>query len=148
MEPPSIDDERAAHRAVVRTALIYTPLFLAGIAITTISILGIFDAGTVLTVIEALVTALFGYQSVQAVRDLRAPLVRTEGVIGRRWSRSDFIISRSYYISVGRNIFPLPIEKWYDLAEDDVVLLTHYPHTTTVVTVEKLPKSPPRERRP
>ena len=144
MEPPQGATPAAAHRAVVRAALIYTPLFIAGIALTVVSAAGTLNAGIVLTIIEAGVTILFGYQSIQALRDLGADLVRTEGVIARRWSKMDLFITRSHYISVNRNIFRLPVEDWYNLAEDDIVAVTHYPHTGSVASIEKTGEAKPK----
>jgi hypothetical protein len=92
----------------------------------------------VLTVIEAIITLLFAYQAIQSLRDLREELVRTEGVVGRKWSKMDFIINRSHYIAIGRSIFRLPVEDWYDLAEGDRLGIVHYPHTGTVAGVERL----------
>lgn len=134
--------ERSARVSVIRQAIIYTPLFVAGLILTALSIPGVINAGIVLTILEAVLTALFGYQSIQALRDLQAELVRTEGVVGRHWSKMDFIITRSHYIAVGRAIFNLPVEDWYLLDENDRVVIDHYPHTGTVARVERIPGTP------
>jgi hypothetical protein len=136
------DSERTARASLVRGALIYTPLFAAGIILTALSLLRLLDAGIVLTVIEALLTALFGHQSIQSIRDLRASLVRTEGRVGRKWTKMDFLISRSHYVSLGRNIFRIPVVDWHLLEEDDLVAIVHYPHTGAVTRVEHLPDPP------
>jgi hypothetical protein len=128
----------SARRALVLSAAGYTPVFLAGVVLTVLSIIGIVDAGRVLTFIEAIVTLLFAYQSIQSLRDLGATPVRTEGVVGRKWSKMDFIINRSHYIAIGRGIFRLPVEDWYDLSEGDRLGILHYPHTGTVAGVERL----------
>ncbi|MGI8550811.1 MAG: hypothetical protein ACR2PL_08505, partial [Dehalococcoidia bacterium] len=86
-------------------------------------------------------------QSIQALRDLRADLVRSEGVIGRRWSKMDLVVTRSHYIAIGRSIFRLPVEDWYHLAENDRVLIVHYPHTGAVAKVERLEQAPSPDRR-
>jgi len=127
--------------ALLRTAIVYTPLFAAGLVLTALSLSGRLDAGPVLTVIEAVLTLLFGHQSIQSIRDLRSTVVRTEGSIGRKWTKMDFIVSRSHYLSVGRNIFRVPPVDWHLVEEDDRVLVVHYPHTGTVASVEKLPSS-------
>lgn len=128
--------EHGARRAVVRGAALFTPLFVVGVVVTFLSILSVINAGPVLTVIEALVTLLFAYQSIQSLRDLRSPLKRTEGRIGRRWSKLDFFITKSYYIAVAGTIFRIPLADWYHLAENDQVVVTHYPHTGAVASVE------------
>jgi hypothetical protein len=132
---------RSARIAVIRDAAIYTPLFIAGLIGTVLSVLGVIDAGAVLTAIEAIITALFGYQSIQALRDLNAEVIRTEGVVGRRWSKMDFIVTRSHYIAVAGKIFRIPVENWQFLNEDDHVVVTHYPHSGTVAAVEPVSDS-------
>jgi hypothetical protein len=131
----------SARAALIRGAAIYSPLFVAGIILTALSFLRVLDAGPVLIVVEALLTLLFGHQSIQSVRDLNATVVRTEGRIGRKWTKMDFVVSRSHYISVGRTIFRIPVVDWHLLQEDDPVAVIHYPHTGTVAAVERLPSS-------
>jgi hypothetical protein len=138
---------RSARIAVIRDAVIYTPLFVAGIILSALSLLGVLNAGPVLTGIEFLLTALFGYQSIQALRDVNAPLVRTEGRIGRHWNKMDFIITHSYYISVAGKIFRIPAEEWHLLREDDRIAVTHYPHSGAVAGIEQLPESNPGANR-
>lgn len=138
IDQPQGATERSARVALIRDASIYTPLFIAGLVLTPLSAVGIVDAGAVLTVIEAILTLLFAHQSIQALRDLRSALVRTDGVVGRKWSKMDFVITRSHYIAVGRSIFRLPVADWYQLSEQDAVTVLHYPHTGTVAHVERL----------
>jgi hypothetical protein len=138
-EEPTETSERVARTSLVRGAIIYTPLFAAGVILTALSLLGRLDAGPVLTVIEALLTVLFGHQSIQSLRDLRAELVRTEGSVGRKWSKMDFLVSRSYYVSIGRSIFRMPPVDWHLFEEEDRIAVIHYPHTGTVAGVERLP---------
>jgi hypothetical protein len=120
----------------MRDAAIYTPLFVGGASLTALSILGRVDSGPVLTVIEAVLALLFGYQAMQALRDLGSQPIRTEGVVGRKWTKMDFIVTRSHYVALGRRIFRLPVEDWYILQEDDRIAVVHYPHSGTVVKVE------------
>ena len=134
--------ERSARAALMRDAVIYTPLAIAGMAVTLLSAIGVINAGPVLTVIEALITLLFVYQSTQALRDLREPLVRTEGIVTRRWSKMDFVFTRSHYVALGRKIFSLPMADWYQLEENQHIALLHYPHTGTVARVERAPQPP------
>jgi hypothetical protein len=134
--------EHSARMTLIREAVIYTPLFVAGIVLTLLSVVRVLDAGPVLTGIEAILTVLFGYQSIQALRDLRSPLMKTEGVVGRRWSKMDFIVTRSHYIAVGRKIFSLPVEDWYLIQENERVAVLHYPHTGTVAKLDRVEDSP------
>jgi hypothetical protein len=146
IERQSDSGERAARASLLRGALIYTPLLCAGVILTTLSILGRINAGAVLTVIEALLTVLFAHQSIQSIRDLRARPVTTEGVIGRKWSKMDFLIARSHYIGIGHNIFRVSAIDWRLLEEGDSVAIVHYPHTGTVVSAEQLPPETAKQR--
>ena len=142
----------SARASVLRTALFYTPLFLATLIIVILTLAGVWDTGIVLLVILLLLMFLFGYQSIQALRDLRAELKTTRGPISRIWSKMDLIVTRSYYIRVSGNIFRVPFPAYYDLREeakrmrnagiDDEymieVQIVHYPHTGTVESVERL----------
>ena len=139
--------------ALIRSAVFYTPLFLLTLASLVAMLGGLVDGGIVLIVIAALATFLFGYQSIQALRDLRASrLVVTQGPVNRIWSKMDLFVTRSYYINVSRNIFRIPIQSYWDLREeakkmhadgtdDDYrieVRVEHYPHTGNVTKVERI----------
>jgi hypothetical protein len=138
--------------ALIRSAAFYTPLFILSL-ISVISILiGVFNGGVVLLIIGLVASFLFGYQSIQALRDLRANrLVVTQGPVSRIWSKMDLFISRSYYINVNRNILRIPIQAYWDLREEAKrmradgtdqdyrieVRVEHYPHTGNVTKVER-----------
>jgi hypothetical protein len=139
--------------ALIRSAIFYTPLFLLTLASLLAMLTGLLDGGIVLIVIAAVAAFLFGYQSIQALRDLRASrLLVTQGAVNRIWSKMDMFISRSYYINVNRNIFRIPIDAYWDLREEAKkmradgtdedyrieVRVEHYPHTGNVTKVERL----------
>ena len=146
----------SARASVLRTALFYTPLFLASLIAVILTLIGVWDTGIVLLVILLLLVFLFGYQSIQALRDLRAELKTTRGPVSRIWSKMDLIVTRSYYIRVSGNIFRVPFPAYYDLREeakrmrnagtDDEYMIevevVHYPHTGTVESVERLGQVP------
>lgn len=138
---------------LLRAAILYTPLFLLTLVGTLSMLVGLFDGGIVLLIISGVATLLFGYQSVQAIRDLRAGTTRvTRGPVTRIWSKMDLFVTRSHYIAVERAIFRIPIEAYWDLREeakrmradgsdDDYrieVQVEHFPHTGNVVKVERL----------
>lgn len=145
-------DRLPGRNALLRSALFYTPLFILTL-IAIISILvGLFDGGWLLLIIGLIAAFLFGYQSIQALRDLRVrELVVTQGPVSRIWSKMDLFISRSYYINVNRNIFRIPLQSYWDLREEAKrmradrtdedyrieVRVEHYPHTGNVVSVER-----------
>lgn len=142
----------SARAAVLRTAVFYTPLFIAMVITALLMLFGVWRLGPVLFVIVLILAALFGYQSIQSLRDLRAELQTTRGPVSRIWSKMDLIVTRSYYIRVGRNIFRVPFPAYFDLREeakrlrsaelDDEYMIevevVHYPHTGTVERVERI----------
>ena len=145
--------ESSPRAGLIRTAIFYTPLFLLTLVSFLAMLIGVLDGGIVLLVIAGIATFLFGYQSIQSLRDLRANrTATTQGPVNRIWSKMDFFISRSYYISVGRSIFRIPIQAYWDLREEAKrmradgsdedyrieVRVEHYPHTGNVISVERL----------
>ena len=146
----------SARAAVLRTAIFYTPLFIISLAAALIILTGVWDGGIVLLIITLLLAFLFGYQSIQSLRDLRTELRTTRGPVSRIWSKMDLIVTRSYYIRVSGNIFRVPFPAYYDLREeakrmrnagiDDEYMIevevVHYPHTGTVESVERLGQVP------
>lgn len=139
--------------ALIRSAAFYTPLFLLTLASLVGMLTGLLDGGIILIVIALIATFLFGYQSIQAIRDLRATtLVTTQGPVTRIWSKMDLFVTRSYYINVNRNIFRIPIQAYWDLREEAKrmradgtdedyrieVRVEHYPHTGNVTSVERI----------
>jgi uncharacterized protein (DUF58 family) len=146
-------DKLPGRAALIRSAVFYTPLFILTLIGLLAIITGLFDGGWLLLIIGLIAAFLFGYQSIQAIRDLRANrLVVTQGPVSRIWSKMDLFISRSYYINVNRNIFRIPLQSYWDLREEAKrmradgtdedyrieVRVEHYPHTGNVVSVERL----------
>lgn len=141
-----------ARAAVVRQAVLYTPVMIAGILVLVLTLIGVWSTGPVLFVIVLFITFLVGYQGVQALRDLREQPRTTRGPVTRIWSKMDLFVSRSYYITVNRQIFRIPVDAHFDLKEeakrlragglDDEYLIEvqvqHYPHTGIVQSVERL----------
>jgi hypothetical protein len=142
----------SARAAVLRTAVFYTPLFIASALAALLILAGVWDLGYFLLGILVLLAFLFGYQSVQALRDLKAELRTTRGPVTRIWSKMDLIVTRSHYIRVSGNIFRIPFQDYYDLRDEAKrlkaagldeeyfieVQVVHYPHTGTVESVERL----------
>jgi hypothetical protein len=139
--------------ALIRSAAFYTPLFLLTLASLVAMLIGVLDGGIILVVIAALASFLFGYQGIQALRDLRVDrLTVTQGPVSRIWSKMDLFITRSYYINVSRNIFRIPLQSYWDLREEAKkmradgtdqdyrieVRVEHYPHTGNVTRVERI----------
>jgi len=138
---------------LIRSAIFYTPLFVLALAGTLSIVLGIFNGGLLLLIIGLLTTLLFGYMSIQALRDLRVKQISvTQGPVARIWSKMDLFITRSYYINVNRNIFRIPLQAYWDLREEAKrmqadgtdqdyrieVRVEHYPHSGNVIKVDRL----------
>jgi hypothetical protein len=145
--------ESPSRAGLWRTAIFYTPLFLLTLIACVLMLIGVFDGGIVLLIIGLIATFLFGYQSIQSLRDLRAGTTKiTQGPVNRIWSKMDLFVTRSYYITVDRNIFRIPIQAYWDLREEAKrmradgsdedyrieVRVEHFPHTGNVVKVERL----------
>ena len=111
-----------ARRAVTRAALLYTPLFLIALG----SFLYLFQgqvsddgAGWVAVVIVGLVTVLFGVQAIFALRDLGAELRETRGRVVRKWTRSEMLVMRGYFLRVEGDIFRVPPLAYREILEND-----------------------------
>ncbi len=123
--------------SVLRSALLFTPIF-AVIAVTLALLVmqsmseGASAGRVVAIVLIGIVGSLIGYQMLQSVRDLFSRLVETEGLVERRWDRSDFFIFKNTYIFVESNVFRLEPELALDVQLGDTVRVLHFPHTGTV----------------
>lgn len=150
-------DALPGRAALIRSAALYTPLFLLTLASFLAMLFGLVDGGIVLLIIAGLGTLLFGYQAVQAFRDLRVQQLQvTRGPVSRIWSKMDLFVTRSYYINVNRNIFRIPLQAYWDLREEAKrmqadgsdednrieVQVEHYPHTGNVIKVDRLGRVP------
>lgn len=146
-----------ARASVIRTAMFYTPIFAATIVVALCILLGVWDLGPVLLVLDLGLAVLVGFQSIQALRDLRTNLKTTRGPVQRIWTKSDIpLVSRSHYISVKGNFFSIPPDAHFDLKEEVKRLrsagleeeyyieveVVHYPHTGTVESVKRLGQIP------
>jgi hypothetical protein len=133
----------AAWASVLRSALLFTPFFIVASAVFAFMLNDArtddVTAGTVIgLLLSGGVAALLGYQSVQAIRDLFAPLVETEGRVERRWSRNEYFIMRNDYVVVRGSVFRIEPERALQIEPGDTVRVVHYPHTDTVETIDIL----------
>lgn len=133
---------------LIRDAMIYTPLFALTGGIAVLMLVGAVDFAVVAFVLLAGMGFLFGYQSIQSWRDLAKRPVEVSGPIGRRWSKRDAFVAKSYYIAVNKAIFRIPVENYLELQKGDTVLLHAYPHTGTVVSVERTGRMEPEAPAP
>ncbi len=133
---------------LLRDAAIYTPLFLACMGILIWMTLDAGARAPVGMVLLAGMAFLFGYQSLQSLRDLRERPLSITGAISRRWTKRDAFVSKSYYITVDRAIYRIPVQIYLDLLVRDEVGIVAYPHTGTVLSVERLSRPEPEEPAP
>src|SRR5437588_68462 len=109
----------SARGRVVRDAIVYTPLFLLCLVPLVLMVAGVFDRAILAMVLLAIVTFLFGFQSVQSLRDLREQPREVQGPVTRRWTKRDVVVAKSYYVTVEKAIFRIPVESYLDILEGD-----------------------------
>jgi hypothetical protein len=133
----------SARASVLRSVLLFSP-FLA-IVVAAFAFIardvareGASGGSIVGLVLVGFIGLLLAYQVVQSVRDLFAELKETVGLVERRWSRSDFFLFRNDYIFVRGDVFRLYPEQFVEVELGDTVRVVHYPHTSTVQSVEVL----------
>lgn len=141
--------ERAVRNGIIRTAVIWTPLFLVSAVAFVYFLFDVLtggDNGTwFLIVVLAIFTTLFGFQSIQALLDLRTEPRALEEVVTRRWSRSDSLVMRSHYIRLAnKQILRGDALMLAEIKEGDRVSVRFYPHSAVLLSVEKL-LPPPKE---
>jgi hypothetical protein len=135
----------SARAAVLRSFLLFAPFLAVAIVALVYLVLEVSSDGlraglAVAIAIVGVITALLTYQVVQSFRDLFSQLVQTEGVIERKWSRSDILIFKNDYVFVNGTVFRIEPEHAIRVNLGDTVRLVHYPHTGTVDSVEVLPR--------
>lgn len=123
---------------LVRDAIIYTPPFLVFAAVLLLMAFGWGGRPIIGMVIVAFLVFLFGYQSIQSLRDLATEPRDVAGPIARRWAKRDGFLWKSHYISVQKSIYRIPITTYLDLKAGEAVRVHAYPHTGMVVVVERL----------
>lgn len=123
---------------VVRDAVVFTVMLLLCAVPLLLMLAGIWGRAIPGMVILVLLSALFGYQSLQSVRDLFAAPQEVSGVVARRWTKHDMLFAKSYYISINRAIFQIPADAYLYVRARDTVQVVAYPHSGTVVSVTRL----------
>lgn len=136
-------EEARVRNGLIRSALIWTPLFLLSGGAFAYYFLGQlfgFGGGTwFLTVVLGFVAFLMGYQGINALRDLVGGPRETEGRVTRRWARRDSIVFQSHYIRLDKKIFRIDSVFHGDIKVGDHVRLRYYPASMVVLSAERLP---------
>jgi hypothetical protein len=133
---------------LIRDAILYTPPFALFATMLALMIAGIWDRAIVGMIIIALLTFLFGYQSIQTFRDLFSQPRDLVGPIRRLWTKRDGFVVKNYYMSVEKAIFHIPADEYLQLREGDLVRVHAYPHTGTVIAIEKIAREAPEHAEP
>lgn len=137
----------AARRRLIRDAVIYTPVLVVVVAVWGASLASVVSAGggggIFLLLLLTIVVFLAGFQSIQSLRDLRSSPVTSEGPVIRKWRRAEFLLFPAYYLYVNRNVFRVPPLSYREVEQGDVVAVTHYPHTATVIEVKRIRRGEP-----
>lgn len=130
----------SARASLIRGTLIYSAFLILDIAVIVLILIArTGNAAFITLAFVAFVGILLAIQVMQHVRDLRATLVETDGVVVRKWRRADLIIAmESYYLTVEGSVFRVRPEDWIHIDEGMRVRIVHYPHTLNVVTVQEL----------
>jgi len=142
----SRDDRlRNARRSLWRTTLVWMPLFVAAVGAAIFFFIAEATTddgyGWVLPSILIVFGTLFGFQGIQAVRDLRGGTAVTSGFITRRWSKFDLGMRTSYLRIEREWIIRIDRVQWMTVDNNDYVEIEYYPASMVGVTVEK--KEPP-----
>ena len=135
MNRPRMKPREGAHRSVVRSAAIWTPIFIASTALgVAFALIALDSPGAwVSFAIAVLIALLSGVSALGALRDIYAEPIQTTGVIQRKWRKSDALFFRGHYILCQKRVFRIPREVYDELPEVGAgVLLEHYPHTSAL----------------
>lgn len=99
--------------------------------------------GYVTLAVVAVVGLLLAHQVWMQLRDLRAPLTESEGVVRKKWSRAELLfVWHSYYVAVDRRMFRLQPEDHVMVDEEMYVKIVHFPRTLSVVSIQQVRASP------
>ena len=135
-----------ARRTVVRSALVWVPLFVLFVALAVyllVRTLTVSDGAWVGFVIAGLMALLTSSQVFPALRDLRAEPIETEGMITHKGSKADTLIFRRHYATVGKRVFPVRKDVWELMpGVSERIYLRHLPHTNTLIAWEARAISP------
>lgn len=152
-DDPEIQAEiqrRGARGSLIRTVVLWMPLFLACAAATLFYLADTATGGShggtwVLVIVLTVLSVLFGFQGIQAALDLRISPREESGFVERRWARRDSLVMQTQYIRLGRHILRGDAGLLEPILEGDYVTVSFYPHSAVIVWVakEKAPEGLP-----
>jgi len=134
------EQEHAARAKVIRSAILWTPIFL--ICVGCLLFFGfdrVFMGGDhgstwfLLVVLTAL-TALFGFPAIQGLMDLRSGPREHEVTVVRRWSRRDAFVVKNHFLKLETGQIlegnALSIE---GVDDGDRAIVRYYPHSAVLI---------------
>jgi len=141
------DPESIARAALRRSAVIYGLLLGVDVLVLVYIVANGAGGGAYITLsIVGLVGLLLAYHVYQHVRDLGAPLVESQGLVTRKWTRADLIIAmQSYYVTVERTVFRLRPEEYIHIDTGMYAKVVHFPNTLNVVSIHEVLDMRPAE---
>jgi hypothetical protein len=127
---------------ITRMAALWSVLTIGCTAMVIVALVNIVTGHTgyiVMFGVFGLVGFLTGYWMMAYLRDLRADLITVEGEVSRKWVRGQILefFMQACYISVEGKIFVIRRVEYASLLETDLVRIACYPHSLTVVNIER-----------
>ena len=146
-QPDAIDylEERADHRAaLMRRAMLLAPTAIATIGLLLWSATGWPDSWFPMFIIAFFAIAVF-FETIAALRDLRATPTTTRGRVDRLWKKSRYLfLGRVDYMLVGQLLFEIGPIAASELRPGDQVVVEHWPHTAIVITLGRTARAEPQ----
>jgi hypothetical protein len=137
---------RSVRGRLLRSAIIWGPLFLATLAGTLFYAADIlfmdreYGGTWVLVTILGILAVLFGFQAIQSLLDFFDKPRVERGYVTRRWARSDSLVVRSHYMRLQNKILRGDAYLLAEIKEGDYVEATFFPHSAVLVWAEKQPE--------
>jgi hypothetical protein len=145
-DDPEIQQRRREHSVrmgVLRSALLWSPFFIASFGALLFFFFDLVtggDRGTwFLLVVLAIFSVLFGSQCLQAWFDLFGEPTTMTAEVTRRWTRNDSIVMRTHYVRIGKTILRGDAVMLAEIKLGDTVNARFYKHSGVLVSIEKLP---------
>ena len=143
-----LERERTLRRGIIRSALIWTPVFVAVIGLW---VFFLWDRLTgpeygstwFLMVVITVFGTLFGVQSISALRDLLSRPAEDDGLVTRQWTKRDSFVFKSYYIRLGRRILRGDEELLGAIRAGDRVHVRFFKHSAILIDIQ-VHEPPPR----
>ena len=134
--------ERSIRFGIVRSAILWSPFFLASFGALLFFLLDRLTGGDratiFLLVVLSILSLLFGFQAIQSILDLfGAPETKT-GRVTRRWAKRDSMVMKTHYVRVGRTILRADEDLVMGIKEGDEVEVRYYRHSGVLLACKRL----------